>query len=323
MCVAAVIKRAVPLSDLQNMEIDNPHGAGVAWAQDGEIQFRRGLTAAQIFDMQTRGEMTYPYLLHFRWATHGPRVPELTHPFPTGIRAFGTELVGAAPQVMIHNGVWSEYTKWVPYIDDVPSEVIASGSDTSVAAYFIPHFPDLAETIPWAVAVAEIDDRGDLQITQYGRGWSDYEGNQYSNLSWQSTQDFWSKYRTPRRAMEYGWTSEDFTEYADVPYGVRGSERFYAKKPVTSLMSDADAVDLGFDDWVDYVRARYGDEAADAILEDAPAVPHEEDQPHEVDVYDMMDESGVYFLGEDDVVSEDPTTVNSWLARQERKMRAA
>jgi len=324
MCVAAIIHRPVPLADLRKMQDDNPHGAGVAWSESGAIEFRRGLTAETIFAMQQREEMTYPYLLHFRWATHGAQVPELTHPFPTGARAFSGELSGACEQVLIHNGVWSDYDEWAPYItSEVSSEAINAGSDTSVAAYFIPHFPELADHIPWAVAIATIDESGQMVISQHGRTWLEHEGNSYSNLSWQQ-QSWWKQYRASNQA--WSWDSDSVSE--DWKAAPERGERYYSKKPKSQ---DVDMADLSFDDWTDYVRARYGDEVADDIRRDACKLPVREALDDEFDGFDdqITKEYGAsaeeeYMLEIDpDMVSEDFTSVNNYLAQVAREARRA
>jgi hypothetical protein len=315
MCVAAIINNPVSLSDLRKMEDDNPHGAGVAWFEAGAIQFRRGLNAHTIFAMQQREEMTYPYLLHFRWATHGAQIPELTHPFPTGARAYSGELIGAAPQVLIHNGVWMDHDDWAPYItSEVSSKAINEGSDTSVAAYFIPHFPELADHIPWAVAVATIDAAGEMGISKHGR-WYECDGNDFSNLGWQIQAKGWSMYRTAARQPSHAaweWDTEgDYTEYA-TPV-----ERAYAKKPA----NDVDMSDLGFDDWTDYVRARYGDELADEIRRDACKLPVAEEGDEFED--QVAREFGEMEEIAPDLISEDFTSVNTYLAQMSQEAKRA
>src|SRR5690349_18188920 len=161
MCVAAICFTHQSPEYLNAMEEDNPHGAGVAWARDGVLHFRRGLTAADILRMQADGELTLPYALHFRWATQGAAVPELTHPFPIGPRALGGELAGTADALLIHNGTWhnqarhirarSDAGAWVP-----PDAVIDAASDTAIAAWLAQDNPGLLTEIAWATALLTI-----------------------------------------------------------------------------------------------------------------------------------------------------------------------
>lgn len=196
MCVAAVIFEKVSYKYLQHMEDDNPHGAGVAWEQDGAIHFLKGLTAKEIYDLQEAGVMSYPYLMHYRWATHGDRVPELTHPFPLGPRALLGETSGSADRVLIHNGTWSYYDGIVErFMNDgnyeLPEELIQCASDTALAAWLAEYDESILDSVMWATALAEMrettDAEGNLKrtmdITTRGQ-WYDKDGNWYSNLNW-------------------------------------------------------------------------------------------------------------------------------------------
>lgn len=196
MCVAAVIFEKVPLNYLQSMEQDNPHGAGIAWEQDGGIYFLKGLTAQEIYDLQEAGAMTYPYLLHFRWATHGDKVPELTHPFPLGPRALLGETSGMADRVLIHNGTWGFYESRVERFMnegnyELPEELVNSGSDTALAAWLAAYDEEILDSVMWATVLAEMrwttdlegNEKRTMDITTRGT-WYDKDGNWYSNLNW-------------------------------------------------------------------------------------------------------------------------------------------
>lgn len=192
MCVAAVIFNPIPLSWLECMENDNPHGAGVAWEHNNKIQFVKGLTAKEIYDMQEAGAMSYPYLLHFRWATHGDKVAELTHPFPLGPRALLGETSGCAESVLIHNGTWNYYdTEVRRHLTEgnyeIPEEVIDAGSDTAIAAWLAFWDQSVLDSVAWATAIAEMVEKEDgsraMDITTRGT-WYDKDGSWFSNLMW-------------------------------------------------------------------------------------------------------------------------------------------
>lgn len=191
MCVAAVIYKPVSLDYLKEMHDSNPHGAGVAWPDyaAGVMRFKKGLTYEEIHALQEAGELTYPYLLHFRWATEGDTVPQMTHPFPVGVRALFGELEGTADQVLIHNGTmsWSQQKYWVPdtdYMYHLPWELINRASDTAIAAWLIkePGSEDILKALQWATCVASVRD-GALHLEKTG-DWKEHEGNSYSNLFW-------------------------------------------------------------------------------------------------------------------------------------------
>lgn len=191
MCVAAIISCPVSLDYLRKMAESNPHGGGVAWpdAASGLMRFKKGLTAEEIHALQESGELTFPYLLHFRWATAGDKVPEMTHPFPVGIRALFGELEGAAEQVLIHNGTmsWAQQKYWVPntdYLYHLPWELINRASDTAIAAWLLaePGSQDILKALQWATCLASVQD-GQL-VTETTGEWDEFEGNKYSNLHW-------------------------------------------------------------------------------------------------------------------------------------------
>jgi hypothetical protein len=293
------------------MDDDNPHGGGVAWLQDGKLHFHRGLDARQIYAMQECGIITLPYLLHFRWATHGSKRPQLTHPFPTGPRAFYGELKGTAEEVLIHNGVWNDYDEWLPMIEGVPAPLLTDISDTAVAAYFYAWFPDIGDEIPWAVATARVAEDGSLAIIKHG-GWSEHEGNEFSNLQWLP----WNKWPTTgrnwTRRASGGWT------WSDAP----GEEGGWDYSPYATQADEATKDAQSEDSWRDYVRWRYGDEIADAVGE---ACPDGEDDAitmaklaalEELEVLQGEKHDDDDALDHADMVSDDPATVNQWLSQQ-------
>lgn len=181
MCVAVIVKGKSPTQgELLDMEINNPHGAGLAWADpDGRgVAYRKGLDAFQVY--QLLQDMPRPALLHFRWATHGPKVPRLCHPFPLGPKALlSVTLEGTAQAVLIHNGVWSSYRRHAP-----AWAKLEEFSDTAVAAYVARDNPGILEDVSWATAVGRIGVGGVMEVSTTG-GWKNHEGNEYSNLSWQ------------------------------------------------------------------------------------------------------------------------------------------
>lgn len=319
MCVAAVISTPVSLVDLKKMEDENPHGAGIAWLdRRGRLRFLRGITAEQIFALQKQA-LTFPYLLHFRWATHGDKIKALCHPFPVGHRALLGETKGTADKVVIHNGIWGDFEAWLPSIP--PADIkIPSLSDTAIAAYFLASVPELAEHMSWAVATAEIHD-GALHIERFGSTWAQHEGNMYSNLRW-AADTFYGRY-----GMGGGWSSGEWGDFWARKRRVEAANKAKVvplrEALIEALDNSREASSDG--DWADYVRARYGDEmVADlqesmASAEDNRAAS-EAREVREGDVDDMWDAQVDAFMQEleesQDVTSEDFTEVNAYLARK-------
>jgi predicted glutamine amidotransferase len=205
MCIAAIISVPLSADDLKLMDESNPHGGGVAWVDCGELRFRRGLGPGEIHAMQESGELTLPYLLHFRWATQGDRVPELTHPFPIGLRAMFGELEGTAESVLIHNGTWSMQDRWLRALESVPSDVIESASDTAIIAWLLQDNPHLINQVRWATAIGTVR-AGVLHVETTGT-WTEHEGNQYSNLHWLPARRYWEAgEKTDLIARKRAWT---------------------------------------------------------------------------------------------------------------------
>lgn len=215
MCVAVVVLKDSPtVSELQDMEISNPHGAGVAWAAPelNGVAYKKGLDALEVYEILQ--ELPRPTLLHFRWATHGPKVPRLCHPFPLGPKAImSTSLEGIARNgVLIHNGVWSGYAKYAPKWLDT-----SQWSDTAVGAYVGRDNPDIFADMSWATAAGYLAPDGSLLVRRTG-GWKEHNGNMYSNLSWQKTQfsEAYKRYLARKdaedKATEEEWEAIDWEQ---------------------------------------------------------------------------------------------------------------
>lgn len=180
MCVAVIVEsqNRIPTKYLEAMHKANDDGAGLAWISGDQIQYRKGLTWQEIDELQDK--IPRPFLMHFRIATRGAPIPELTHPFPIGMQAFSDDLVGLAPAVLIHNGTWSDFRRYVPV--GINEHVV---SDTQTAAYAVEHDEDILNEVGWSNALLRAKGEGRADLTLRGR-WMDFEGNQYSNLYWKA-----------------------------------------------------------------------------------------------------------------------------------------
>lgn len=185
MCVALVVEGVSPsLSELRAMEDHNPHGAGLAWPTREGWRYFKGLSAPEVAEVLAR--VPRPVLVHFRYATHGPKEPRLTHPFPVGHRALvDSSLEGLSPAVLIHNGVWGSYQYHLPDWAKPLQELV---SDTQVAAFKAEEQESILDNVSWATAIGKLimEPSGPVaRVTQRGR-WYKHEGNQFSNLSWRA-----------------------------------------------------------------------------------------------------------------------------------------
>lgn len=329
MCVAAIIFKPVSRTNLRHMDNDNPHGAGIACVKNGRIFFLKGLNADAIYELQEAGALSFPYLLHFRWATQGARIAEWCHPFPVGPRALMGETVGFADEVLIHNGTWHDESSYIPLISELPEALTRQASDTAIAAWLLKDNPNLLDEVMWATAHAVMKD-GEMDVTTRGT-WVEYEGNWYSNLNWLPANKVdWSRwYETSNFSRHYNGFSPQ-TQKRTPPEGV----------PQSCKLPDRAADDAKeWDSWEDYCAYRYSKDAEDAVCkegtdEDSGPV----DGLSESDVADLkalkewikeqedaqwkdFEDSGVADIktvkpADLDVVSEDPEVVNEWLRKQ-------
>ncbi len=216
MCVAVIVDtdKPVPLRHLKAMESANPDGAGLAWVDGEFIQYRKGLTAQQIFDMQDM--LPRPFFMHFRIATRGAKIPELTHPFPLGMQAFSDDLLGMAPAVLMHNGTWSDFRKHVP--EGIDADKV---SDTQTAAYVCESNEEVLSEVGWSNAIMKAIGNGRCNITIRGRwseGLGDEDGMHYSNTYWKSELYVTRTYTHQYPKTEDEWSAyfkNKYPEYAD------------------------------------------------------------------------------------------------------------
>lgn len=105
MCVIIVAKKRFPkLPLLQLGEACNRDGGGIAWIKNGKVHFRKDITSWQMAQIG-RENPEGPWMIHFRLATMGGPIPQLTHPFVVSEDS-SLALTGTANEVMMHNGHW-------------------------------------------------------------------------------------------------------------------------------------------------------------------------------------------------------------------------
>lgn len=213
MCVALTIngEASIPIADLERMDNDNPHGIGVAYLDSavGKIKIRKGLTLKDLAWIQA--DLPRPFLMHFRWATIGPKVPRLAHPFALGHDAFSPDLEQWCTAALIHNGGWGDWRKWI-LPDGVKDGDV---SDTQVAAYVIgAGHPEVRRDVGWSNAIIKLGAwRGTpiALVTEHGT-WQDVpgmKGVRASNLNWQ----------TRARGVVTSYGSSDYHGYTGGAYG--------------------------------------------------------------------------------------------------------
>jgi hypothetical protein len=152
----------------------NPHGAGVAWREDGVVRWFKGIEPGGIEPLIAglSGEI----VIHFRWASVGEVTPKLCHPFPVSAKA-NTRLSGQARAVLFHNGTWGQ---WRETLRRMPRNRIPDGllSDSRVVASMVDLCgTDVLDRLPgrWVFF--------DRDFTELYGDWSDWRGMRASNLN--------------------------------------------------------------------------------------------------------------------------------------------
>lgn len=111
--IASTKGKRIPDQILVDANRTNSNGAGVAWfdpARNAEkkIQFRKGLSLRELQTILEDDVRGAAHVVHFRIATIGGPLPELTHPFTVDEEA-SIALSGEAKAVLFHNGTYSQW----------------------------------------------------------------------------------------------------------------------------------------------------------------------------------------------------------------------
>ena len=150
MCVILVCPKKVrPSKDvLYACHAANPHGAGVAWRENGKVRWQKNLGPGKLMTLLKKldGEV----VIHFRWASVGGVDPRLCHPFPVTPRA-NVSLSGATESVLFHNGTWGGYAEALERLSQTTDVKLpgAPMSDTRAAALLVHATqPDVLNRLP-------------------------------------------------------------------------------------------------------------------------------------------------------------------------------
>lgn len=142
MCVIAIVEDCVRPNqrEVEAMYEQNSHGAGVAWRHEGRVHWMKGLSLADILELNAT--LPLPYVMHFRIPSCGGEDKRLNHPFVIDSEA-GTDLTGSTDgYVLFHNGHWSSYDREMKdalYRSRLKAPV-GPWSDTRVMAFLAGNF---------------------------------------------------------------------------------------------------------------------------------------------------------------------------------------
>ena len=181
------------LETLQACEAQNPHGAGVAFIENGKPFFQKGLKAAQIFKLAKN--VKGPMVVHFRWATVGGINDNLCHPFIVS-KTSPLAREGYAKALLFHNGTWTSREHQLK-AEGLPTSLKGLTSDSRLAATMV----DAAGV----GALAEMEGRYCI-LTKHGfklhnNGWTKWRGVWFSNMRWHQPRPVVGLYQPPKKRL--------------------------------------------------------------------------------------------------------------------------
>jgi len=158
--------KLMPENKIENAYHHNPHGFGIAFANNGKLEVYKTMYYADIRPLfnQINGR---PYVAHFRAGTHGTIGLEMCHPFEM-----------SKDVVVFHNGVID--------IKGIPEGKSDTWTFTEkiLKKYFLPDYKEKLDLLEQLVGgwnkLAFIDNTGDITVANESGGhWS--KGVWYSN----------------------------------------------------------------------------------------------------------------------------------------------
>lgn len=117
MCIIYAVYKNIPNDEeLERGAWQNDDGAGIAWLdrKKNTVRWVKGLSS-KVDDIHKAIKdegIVPPYGIHFRTASIGGTIGELTHPFPI-CKAVPTWEAGSAPLVLMHNGHINNWKEWL------------------------------------------------------------------------------------------------------------------------------------------------------------------------------------------------------------------
>lgn len=167
----------------------NDHGSGVAWREKkGDklgVKWKKGIQNPDEVVALVEG-LELPYVVHHRIASIGPKIPEMTHPFPC-TKDVSTDLEGWTDKaVLFHNGTWSEYRHKMYEAALLKGVKLPRGpfSDTRMMAWLYHLLGEgFLDDISEKVILFKPDD---IEIFGQSRGWTCVDGVWCSNSGFTS-----------------------------------------------------------------------------------------------------------------------------------------
>lgn len=146
MCVIFGCESALPKeNELFAAEKINSHGAGIAWIDKTDkknptVRWVKGIDAKEVIKMAPK--LPFPLVIHFRIASSGAEVPELTHPFPLSYNAEDWLEGTCSNGVLFHNGTLTGWRADLREAVHRSKKMLTGGhwNDTRAMAWLIGNF---------------------------------------------------------------------------------------------------------------------------------------------------------------------------------------
>lgn len=184
MCVIAINETTrMTEAHVKKMFGQNKDGAGIAWRENGRVQWRKGLSEEEMKDLCLT--VPLPFVAHFRIASCGGIKPELTHPFPI-MKEVPLALKGSSLHpVMFHNG---HYSMWE---EKLLNFAINNGVKIPTGAWSDSRFMAMMGAYCGLTALPFFREKivafGLEDMDIWGSGWAEVDGLYVSNRSWEHT----------------------------------------------------------------------------------------------------------------------------------------
>mgnify|MGYP000941694876 CR=1 FL=1 len=110
MCIICICdKRKLTDDEIYNCWTSNHDGAGIAWAENGKVKYKKGFLELEDFTKFYKNVNVLPHVVHFRTGTSGGNGPEMTHPFIVDDKGSLDLEYEGDKSVLFHNGVITDW----------------------------------------------------------------------------------------------------------------------------------------------------------------------------------------------------------------------
>jgi len=196
----------LPSSEIRDAWCSNPDGAGYMFVREGELVFRKPFFKYRSFKRHYRRDFSRwgaesPFVLHFRYATHGPKTSINTHPHSLAEGKVG----------LVHNGVFP----WIPEDKTISDTVhfCRMLGDVSAQSLMSREFCDyLEDEIQWNKVVL-LDSTGEVRILNETFG--HWEGDRWFSCMTAPRTVYYGSTRSGFKAWDERDTDEEYYGYRD------------------------------------------------------------------------------------------------------------